>query len=401
MKKHPFLFFFILAIISVLPVNSALADGGMIPIWPPDVHLRESDQNAIVAWNGEEEILIISTDAVSNKASTTILRVFTLPSNPDLVEEGNFESFNELRSIMNSKLSKYRPQPLEQKFGSSPTAAVVPPAEIVFSKVIGPHNIKIVRVNDVDEFLNLTYLTQDLGLDTSKITEDFRKALKNYMLRGIKYFSFDQITVGTEDRSVTPLIFKFKSPYFFYPIKITAASEAALQNKTASDRIHVFAITKNVIMDEAGVFSSRYPSWRRNPSLNFTSEELGRISSKIQNLFSNSAYVTELGYYGSLYDTKDDIIFYTPEIWKNNFKIGSRGEDVIALQKILINEELFGDVQPTGYFGPVTKLAVIRFQEKYRSFILEPIGLTQGTGFVGPYTRQFLKKFQMQQEVAE
>ncbi|MFW5853282.1 MAG: N-acetylmuramoyl-L-alanine amidase [Patescibacteria group bacterium] len=43
-----------------------------------------------------------------------------------------------------------------------------------------------------------------------------------------------------------------------------------------------------------------------------------------------------------------------------------------------------------GNFGPCTQAAVIAFQERHRSFVLEPFGLTQGTGVVGERTRRVL-----------
>jgi len=66
-------------------------------------------------------------------------------------------------------------------------------------------------------------------------------------------------------------------------------------------------------------------------------------------------------------------------------KKGMRGEDVKCLQEILKSEgpEIYPERLITGYFGPLTFKAVIRFQEKYYKEILEPWGLQKGTGFVG------------------
>ena len=44
----------------------------------------------------------------------------------------------------------------------------------------------------------------------------------------------------------------------------------------------------------------------------------------------------------------------------------------------------------TGYFGPATSKAVVRFQEKYSEEILAPLGQTKGTGHVFEYTRNKL-----------
>ena len=85
-------------------------------------------------------------------------------------------------------------------------------------------------------------------------------------------------------------------------------------------------------------------------------------------------------------------------IFSRNLSIGSTGEDVKNLQKLL-NENSRTRVRESGtgspgnetiYFGFATKSAVIKFQELYKEEILVPSGLTQGSGFVGEKTRQKL-----------
>jgi peptidoglycan hydrolase-like protein with peptidoglycan-binding domain len=67
-------------------------------------------------------------------------------------------------------------------------------------------------------------------------------------------------------------------------------------------------------------------------------------------------------------------------------KLGMRGADVKCLQALL-------NVTPqTGYFGPLTRAAVIKFQEDHADEILAPLGLSKGTGVVGPSTRAVLNK---------
>lgn len=79
-------------------------------------------------------------------------------------------------------------------------------------------------------------------------------------------------------------------------------------------------------------------------------------------------------------------------------KLGDRGEDVRLLQQML-NKDPETVVATSGlgalgnestYFGLRTREAVIKFQEKYASSTLSPLGLTKGTGNFGKLTLNFL-----------
>jgi len=71
-----------------------------------------------------------------------------------------------------------------------------------------------------------------------------------------------------------------------------------------------------------------------------------------------------------------------------NLAYGVRNNTTTCLQEFLKaqGQEIYPEGFVTGFFGNLTRQAVIRFQEKYADEILAPLGLGTGTGFVGPST---------------
>lgn len=74
-------------------------------------------------------------------------------------------------------------------------------------------------------------------------------------------------------------------------------------------------------------------------------------------------------------------------------RVGDKGNDVKELQTILEYYGFFPSTQTkTGYYGGITRMGVIKLQEKFASEILHPLGLVKGTGIVGNSTLAWLQK---------
>jgi peptidoglycan hydrolase-like protein with peptidoglycan-binding domain len=72
-----------------------------------------------------------------------------------------------------------------------------------------------------------------------------------------------------------------------------------------------------------------------------------------------------------------------------NLAFGSRGADVLSLQKYFIGIQLLTADSATGYFGKFTQAAVQSYQRS-RNIVSSGTPATTGYGAVGPRTRAAL-----------
>lgn len=300
----------VLLLVFVLLPSLVSANRGMIVVGPREVSLQESGQNAIVAWNGDEEVIILSTDTKSSE-STLVLEVLPLPSNPIKVEEGSFDSFTKLTEIVNKKVRAIR----EQMYKGLGREAIAPGIEITFHKKIGAHNITIVKVNDLDYFINwVKDFTTSKGFKHIEISSEFKNTVANYLDRDIKFFVFDVIEVGKDRQSIKPLVYRFKTDFLYYPLEITAASDGG----RSISEVNIFLITKGIINTSILRSVNLWPRTGFKHSIELNKNELNEIAPEIADLFS-SAYVMNGYYHGMLERLNKDLIVYQQDIYTPTF----------------------------------------------------------------------------------
>lgn len=116
---------------------------------------------------------------------------------------------------------------------------------------------------------------------------------------------------------------------------------------------------------------------------------------KAKELLSSAGYVQQSGVWA---EPSNSASGFTKDLVK-----GSTGAEVTLLQECLISlntesEKIYPEEKITGTFGPATEKAVNRFQEKYKSEILDPQKLSKPTGDVKAGTRTVLNRVCKQED---
>ncbi len=205
--------------------GAARADCGSIP-FKPYVDIFEPNQRAVIAFNGTEQILLLSTDLRASEP-TKVLEVIPFPNEPE-VKKGRQAVFDTATELINRKLN--RPRVMKKGMGGMGGGAFggeAPPAGVVTQhKRIGAHEISVTKVLDRRRFVGWVedYLRES-GVDTPKIPRPLEKVIGEYLRDECQWFAFNVVELGTETKTKEAIQYRFKTRRMYYPLRITRAEK--------------------------------------------------------------------------------------------------------------------------------------------------------------------------------
>jgi len=267
--------------------SPAFADRGMIPV--SDVSVYGPGQKAIIAWDGEEEILILSTD-VHASGDTMVLELLPLPSEPQGIAAGDFYSFVRVEELM----MEHFPFSWGDRF-RAPLVGEGDGIEIVFYQKIGAHDITVVRAGDVAELIHwVEGFLVDRGMVQEISYPKLESVAGGYIAEGFEFFVFDLIAVTSNPRSIEPVIYRFETDFLYYPLVISSLASGETE-------ISLFLLTPGHIdLAELPRGVTTGLLYGQPVRFGINGEELRSIDSGIAELLGDSAWLTVVKYEGAL-----------------------------------------------------------------------------------------------------
>ncbi|RLF05674.1 MAG: hypothetical protein DRK00_03795 [Thermoprotei archaeon] len=194
-------------LILALAAAAALADRGALPLGPVDVY--EPGQKAIIAWDGETEVIVLTTDLYLPEGAA-VLEFMPLPSKPE-VELGSIRAFY--------ALSKYL-----GRLGGLEAAGYRSAIQVVLHERLGPHDITVLEVGDASELEEwVREYIRERGLPEPPRLSELSFLVSDYVERGYRYLAIDLVAPeGRRIYSVEPIIYRFRSSRLYYPVKISS-----------------------------------------------------------------------------------------------------------------------------------------------------------------------------------
>jgi hypothetical protein len=212
----------VLGAVTSLVALDASADMGLFSISAPRARLYEPTQDALIAWNGSEELLLLMTEVHASEP-TKVLEILPLPTEP-VVTKGSRRAFARFQELVDQRVGQAKAADgaeLHEPFGDDP-----PAGRITQRKTIGAHDISVAQVVDAARFASWVegYL-RDKKLPSARLPEDLLALISTYTKGGFRWFVLDVIEVGKRRVGRDPIAYHFKTSSFFYPLRISRRAE--------------------------------------------------------------------------------------------------------------------------------------------------------------------------------
>lgn len=218
------------------------ADRGSIPL-NPTAKIFKPKQRAMIAWNGNEEILFLSTD-MSASAKTKVLEIMPFPSEP-VVKIDNVEIFRKAKKLINKKLQE-RSDRAVQKEGQEMIEGS-PGGEVTFHRVIGANDIVVIHVLDVNSFKKwVERYFSAYEVKNPKIPEAMKTVVDDYLKEGFLWFVFDVVSLDEVPTTSEAIQYRFKTESLFYPLRINRTEEGETS-------IELLVLTQRQLIQFSGI----------------------------------------------------------------------------------------------------------------------------------------------------
>ncbi|UCE74439.1 MAG: DUF2330 domain-containing protein [Methanomassiliicoccales archaeon] len=293
--KITLIFLFFITICILLTTQLVSADGGLIPYHEFSVY--EPGQKAIIAWDGQIEVMILSVDVFSVE-DTKALHMVPFPSLPT-IELGDADSFQEIQKIINSKsrnAGSLFGDKLYEGSGNDYSGTV----EIIFHESVGPHDITVVKVNSSHEFSDwVNDFLSGQGIEDKTMPTNLDEVVEHYIQENISYFAFDVIDIARDEMSVDPIIYTFETDYIYFPLKISSIIDGDTEVTLAIITPKDMAINTRM-MDGYGFYNS--------VEVMVSYNELARVDQNIADQFKDEARLTFFREEFYLQDLNEDVV---------------------------------------------------------------------------------------------
>ena len=235
-------------------VPAARADMGSMS-FKENVAVYEPAQRALIAWNGKEEILILSTNLHAAQA-TKVLEVLPLPAEPT-VKKADVAVFDKVVKIIQRKLGLDRPAGDQEggqgAGGFGGAGGGDPPAGAVTTpQVVGGDVVAVAPGLNAGGFV--AWVEEHLrkaGVDNPKVPDGLKAVVGEYLDEGYKWFVFDVVSLGTEPSTHAALQYRFASDCVYYPLKIS-------RNDEGDTRVDLLVVTPTLLTRRYGVFIKQF-----------------------------------------------------------------------------------------------------------------------------------------------